>query len=63
MEAKEKLFVERVSVEFALTDGVLSLFDTARQMWREFGVAQDAERGVDVAGCCVRRLSSTSSIA
>jgi len=63
MQIEEKMLVERVIVERTLTDRVLGLLNTTRQMWREFGIAQDAERGVDVACCCVRRLSSASSIA
>lgn len=62
MQFEKETLVELVA-QLALPDCVLSLFDAARQVRRQFDVAQDAERGVDVAGCCVRRLSSASSIA
>ena len=63
VQLEEKALIDQPVIKFALADGVLGLLDAPRQMRRELGVAQDAECGVDVAGCCFRRPSSASSIA
>ena len=39
MQIKEESLDERMPIEFALADLVLSLLDSARQVRREFGVA------------------------
>lgn len=62
VEVAQQGFIDGALVKFTIRDGVLHRFDTARQMRRERGIAQDAERGVEVARCCVRRSSSSSNI-
>lgn len=63
VQLEEKTLVEWTIVQRALANRVLRLFDAARKVRCKFSVAQDAERRVEVAGGCVRRLSSASSIA
>lgn len=63
MQIEEKLLVDDAGIPRAFPYRVLYRFDAPRQMRRELGITQDAERGVEMAGGCVRRLSSASSIA
>ena len=45
----DQLIVERMSVEVTCFDAFFQSLNSPRQMRREFSVAQDAERGFDVA--------------
>ncbi|MCB1632390.1 MAG: hypothetical protein H7A12_15460 [Pseudomonadales bacterium] len=63
MQIEEKLLVEGTGIPRAFPNRVLYRFDAPHQMRRELGMAQDAERGVEVTGRCVRWTSASSSIA
>ncbi|MBA2490147.1 MAG: hypothetical protein H0V34_00035 [Gammaproteobacteria bacterium] len=58
----DQLIVERMSVEVTCFDAFFQSLNSPRQMRREFSVAQDAERGFDVASG-VRWSCSAWSIA
>lgn len=63
VQIQKESFVDGPGIPATIPDGVLNRFHASRQMRRELGITQDAERGVEMASGCVRRLSSASSIA
>lgn len=63
MQVELNSLVESASMGFTLTRRISDLLDTARQLRRTLGVAQDVDLSVGVSGCCMRRSSSASNIA
>ena len=60
MKPEKKRVVERGRTELAVFDVLFQCEDVARQVRRELGVTEDAERGIQVTGCGRRRSSSRS---
>jgi len=60
VKLKKEFLVERAVIEFAGRDRSLQRLDARGQVRRQLGVTEDAERGIQVAGCRSRRSSSLS---
>ncbi len=62
VKLEDERFVRRAAIEIAIRDCFLRRLDSRRQVGRQLGVAEDAERSIQITGCRVRRSSSLSSI-
>ena len=60
VKLKKEVLVERAAIELAGRNRTLQRLDVRRQVGRQLGVTEDAERGIQVTGCCPRRSSSRS---